>query len=141
MIRWIQIKSTNEEKTTMEPLEHPALGSSYGHSPHPCNLEHITRELEAMAGTDVNAIVETSFASNRELLRTHGRLGLAEGVPGLGVKILRYEIGDGDSWFDISEDDFNRGQMIPGMVWFECKSGVVLTIERRFFPPEMEKSD
>jgi hypothetical protein len=125
----------------MEPLENPAT-SSYGYSPYPCDLDRIVRELEAMAGTDVNAIVETSFNSHRELLRCNGRLGMAEDVPSLGIKLLRYAVGDGgDSWFEIAEDDFNRGQMVPGMVWFEARSGVVLTIERRFFPPEIEEAD
>jgi hypothetical protein len=65
---------------------------------------------------------------------------MAEDVPGRAVRFLRYAIGDGDSWFEISEDDFNRGQMVPGMVWFEAKSGVVLTIERRFFPLEIKEA-
>ncbi len=121
----------------MEPLENPAM-SGYCHSPYPCGFDHILRELEAMAGTDVNAVVETSFNSHRELLRCNGRFGLAEDVPALESSSCATPSEMATRGFDISEDDFNRGQLVPGMVWFEAKSGVVLTIERRHFPPELE---
>jgi|GEM_PF-3918903 len=105
----------------------------------PCELAHIKGELEVMAGTDVNAVLEFSFDEHREPIRTNGRLGLAEEVPGgLATERVRYAVGGKDSWIEICEEEFGRGQMIPGRVRLELTSGVVLNVERRHFPPELE---
>lgn len=114
----------------MEPLEDPTT-SIYGYNPCPCDFARVAGELEAMASTDVDATIETSFGSGRELLRTQGRLGLAEKVSGHEPRRLRYALGEDGSSIEICEEEFNRGQLIPGRVWFELKSGVVLSVERR----------
>jgi hypothetical protein len=74
---------------------------SYGYTPYPADFEPIARELEAMAGCDVNVVVEHGYSSQRGTLRTSGRLRLAECADLGDEKRLRYAVG-GDATFEIS---------------------------------------
>lgn len=120
----------------MEPLEQPGA-SSYGYAPYPCEFRHVVEELEKMAGTDVYVTIEYGMGGP-EIVRMSGRLGLAEKVPNYRPQRTGYAIGEGElEGFQICEEQFTRGQFIPGMVWVEIGPHV-LVVERRHFPPEMD---
>lgn len=121
----------------MEPLE-PAGFSSYGYEPYPCGFRHIVEELEKMAGTDVNVTIQEGMIGP-EIVRMSGRLGLAKELPNWSPARIGYAVGDEESeGFQICEEQFSRGQLIPGMIWIETGPHILI-VERQHFPPEMDE--
>lgn len=121
----------------MEPLEKPGA-SSYGYTPYPCEFRHVLEELEKMAGTNVNVIIEDGMGGP-EIVRMNGRLGLAERNSIYPFIWIGYSVGNGESdGFQICEEKFTRAQLVPGMVWLEVGPHILI-VERRHFPPDLDE--
>lgn len=119
----------------MDPLEPPG-SSSYGYEPYPCEFRHIVEELEKMSGTDVDVVIRDGMMG-AEIVCMSGRLGLARAIADYQLPQKSYAVGDRDSQrFQICEERFTRGQLIPGAVWVEIGPHV-LVVRRRHFPPEI----
>ncbi len=109
----------------------------YGQEAYRCEFKHIAQELEYMAGTDVN-VITLDLDGLTEKTRMHGRLGLSESLGSHAGGRVRYRLGDGTA-FELSENEFRDGKLVPGAIWVETAESILL-VERRHFPFDRRES-
>jgi len=120
----------------MEERLNPFPDDIYSYPTLPCDFETAMRELELMAGVEVNLILMKAFDSI-EVIRCWGRMSL----PGSSVLPghLHFDLGDGIA-FELSETNFTRAEYTPGCVWIEI-GPFVLKVERRHLAEATETSE
>lgn len=119
----------------MEERLNPYPDDIYSYPTLPCDFETAKRELELMAGVEVNLTLMKTFDSD-EVIRCWGRMTLPESSVWPGH--LHFDLGEGTA-LELSEPDFTRAEYMPGSVWIEI-GAFVLKIERRHLAKASEPS-
>ena len=119
----------------MEERLNPYPDDIYSYPTLPCDFATARRELELMAGVEVNLTLMKTFDSD-EVIRCWGRMTLPESSVWPGH--LHFDLGEGTA-LELSEPDFTRAEYMPGSVWIEI-GAFVLKIERRHLAKASEPS-
>lgn len=120
----------------MEERLNPYPDDIYSYPTLPCDFATARRELELMAGVEVNLILMKAFDSHA-VIRCWGRMSLPES--GAWPGDLHFDLGEGIA-LELSEPDFTRAEYMPGCVWIEIGT-FVLKIERRHLAEVSEPSE